>query len=271
MEEQKDHSNRDCSDSESISLSPNVPSPPTMPHQVAQQTHRTTNFFIDNILRPDFGCKRELGNRDRGQTSGRENINPLITKPSNLSTLCQDSNCNNDSTSTSPAPKQNQPKPTEVNGHSPAKYGENNSTILLMGSNNGGSVSNIESPQPLVWPAWVYCTRYSDRPSSGPRTRKLKKKKNEKEDKRPRTAFTAEQLQRLKAEFQANRYITEQRRQSLAQELNLNESQIKIWFQNKRAKIKKATGIKNGLAVHLMAQGLYNHSTTTVQDKEESE
>ncbi|XP_009639112.1 homeobox protein engrailed-1 [Egretta garzetta] len=79
------------------------------------------------------------------------------------------------------------------------------------------------------------------------------------------------ELQRLKAEFQANRYITEQRRQSLAQELSLNESQIKIWFQNKRAKIKKATGIKNGLALHLMAQGLYNHSTTTVQDKEESE
>nr|prf homeobox protein En-1 [Mus musculus] len=60
----------------------------------------------------------------------------------------------------------------------------------------------------------------------------------------------AEQLQRLKAEFQANRYITEQRRQTLAQELSLNESQIKIWFQNKRAKIKKATGIKNGLALH---------------------
>lgn len=109
-------------------------------------------------------------------------------------------------------------------------------------------------------------------PTVGPRTRKLKKTKNEKEDKRPRTAFTAEQLQRLKTEFQANRYITEQRRQSLAQELNLNESQIKIWFQNKRAKIKKANGYKNGLALQLMAQGLYNHSTTTIQeDKEESD
>ena len=105
----------------------------------------------------------------------------------------------------------------------------------------------------------------------GPRSRKPKKKNPNKEDKRPRTAFTAEQLQRLKAEFQTNRYLTEQRRQSLAQELSLNESQIKIWFQNKRAKIKKATGIKNGLALHLMAQGLYNHSTTTVQDKDESE
>uniref|UniRef100_A0A8C3PJN3 Homeobox protein engrailed-like n=1 Tax=Calidris pygmaea TaxID=425635 RepID=A0A8C3PJN3_9CHAR len=97
----------------------------------------------------------------------------------------------------------------------------------------------------------------------GPRSRKPKKKNPNKEDKRPRTAFTAEQLQRLKAEFQTNRYLTEQRRQSLAQELGLNESQIKIWFQNKRAKIKKATGSKNSLAVHLMAQGLYNHSTTS--------
>lgn len=107
-------------------------------------------------------------------------------------------------------------------------------------------------------------------PTAGPRTRKLKKSKSGKEDKRPRTAFTAEQLQRLKTEFQVNRYITEQRRQALAQELSLNESQIKIWFQNKRAKIKKASGFKNGLALQLMAQGLYNHSTTTIQeDKEE--
>ncbi|XP_075466062.1 homeobox protein engrailed-1 [Ascaphus truei] len=178
--------------------------------------HRTTNFFIDNILRPDFGCRKE--------TPGRENVNPLHPP------------------SPSPDP------PTD--------------------SAKGGSAHKND---PMVWPAWVYCTRYSDRPSSGPRTRKLKKKKSEKEDKRPRTAFTAEQLQRLKAEFQANRYITEQRRQTLAQELGLNESQIKIWFQNKRAKIKKAAGMKNGLALHLMAQGLYNHSTTTVQDKEESE
>ncbi|XP_025785204.1 homeobox protein engrailed-2 [Puma concolor] len=108
-------------------------------------------------------------------------------------------------------------------------------------------------------------------PPGSPRSRKPKKKNPNKEDKRPRTAFTAEQLQRLKAEFQTNRYLTEQRRQSLAQELSLNESQIKIWFQNKRAKIKKATGNKNTLAVHLMAQGLYNHSTTAKEGKSDSE
>ncbi|KAK6302659.1 hypothetical protein J4Q44_G00270140 [Coregonus suidteri] len=132
----------------------------------------------------------------------------------------------------------------------------------------------------MLWPAWVYCTRYSDRPSSGPRSRKPKKSTTatttttmtpSKDDKRPRTAFTAEQLQRLKTEFQTNRYLTEQRRQSLAQELGLNESQIKIWFQNKRAKIKKATGNKNSLALHLMAQGLYNHATSSKDEKSDSD
>ncbi|XP_040296124.1 homeobox protein engrailed-1 [Bufo bufo] len=228
MEDQPEHSPGAPSEADT-----GVSPPPLHP---GAPPHRTTNFFIDNILRPDFGCRKE--------TPGRENVNPLHTRQGNPT-------ASPDSDSTSESSKGSDPNPA----------------LLLVGNTAPAS----HKSDPMVWPAWVYCTRYSDRPSSGPRTRKLKKKKSEKEDKRPRTAFTAEQLQRLKAEFQANRYISEQRRQSLAQELNLNESQIKIWFQNKRAKIKKATGLKNGLALHLMAQGLYNHSTTTVQDKEDSD
>ncbi|XP_030607774.1 homeobox protein engrailed-1-B-like isoform X2 [Archocentrus centrarchus] len=284
MEEQKEpNSGRDTTEEESVSLSPNLPSPAMiLPHQAAQQAHRTTNFFIDNILRPDFGCRKEPSYRDRSQTSGRENVNPLGARPLHTGSLCLDSNCSSDSTSSSPSSssstssspssKQNSSKQCEATSNGTGRYADSPSSIMVMSGSNAGSPTPAKESQPLLWPAWVYCTRYSDRPSSGPRTRKLKKKKSGKEDKRPRTAFTAEQLQRLKTEFQANRYITEQRRQSLAQELNLNESQIKIWFQNKRAKIKKASGYKNGLALQLMAQGLYNHSTTTVQEeKEESE
>ncbi|XP_034464474.1 homeobox protein engrailed-1-B-like isoform X1 [Hippoglossus hippoglossus] len=288
MEEPKEPSSgRDSTEEESLSLSPNLPSPPLMlPHQAAQQAHRTTNFFIDNILRPDFGSRKEPAYRS--QTPGRENVNPLAgaRPPAHTGSLCLDSNCSSDSTSSSPcsssstssspSSKQNSSKQGEPAGTGTGRYADSPSSIVVVSSGNGAAAAPSKESQPLLWPAWVYCTRYSDRPSSvstpGPRTRKLKKKKSSKEDKRPRTAFTAEQLQRLKTEFQANRYITEQRRQSLAQELNLNESQIKIWFQNKRAKIKKATGYKNGLAMQLMAQGLYNHSTTTVQEeKEESE
>ncbi|XP_050077412.1 segmentation polarity homeobox protein engrailed [Anopheles maculipalpis] len=122
-----------------------------------------------------------------------------------------------------------------------------------------------------LWPAWVYCTRYSDRPSSGPRYRRTKqpKEKGDNEEKRPRTAFSNAQLQRLKNEFNENRYLTEKRRQTLSAELGLNEAQIKIWFQNKRAKIKKSSSEKNPLALQLMAQGLYNHSTVPLTKEEE--
>ena len=88
------------------------------------------------------------------------------------------------------------------------------------------------------------------------------------EEKRPRTAFSSEQLARLRKEFEDNRYLNEDRRKSLANELGLNETQIKIWFQNKRAKLKKATGDKGDLAKMLEAQGLYNHATVAVDDEE---
>ena len=131
----------------------------------------------------------------------------------------------------------------------------------------------VRGPNGQLWPAWVFCTRYSDRPSSGPRMRKVKKNKGEAnpDDKRPRTAFSSEQLGKLRTEFQANRYLTEERRRLLSRELGLNENQIKIWFQNKRAKLKKATGDKGDLAKMLDAQGLYNHQTVGVDDEEEEE
>ncbi|CAG0899995.1 unnamed protein product [Darwinula stevensoni] len=99
--------------------------------------------------------------------------------------------------------------------------------------------------------------------------RRVKKRRTA--EKRPRTAFTAEQLSRLRKEFAENRYLTEKRRQDLARELRLNEAQIKIWFQNKRAKLKKLDGRGNGLALQLMAQGLYNHATVPSQDEDDSD
>jgi len=127
----------------------------------------------------------------------------------------------------------------------------------------------VRGPNGQLWPAWVFCTRYSDRPSSGPRARKIKKTKQEdfsSQDKRPRTAFSSDQLNRLKDEFNSNRYLTEERRRALAAELGLNDNQIKIWFQNKRAKLKKSNGSKGDLAKLLEQQGLYNHQTMVVDE-----
>ncbi|KAM4908257.1 homeobox protein engrailed-2 [Molothrus aeneus] len=251
--------------------------PPGDPPHPHPHPHRITNFFIDNILRPEFGRRKEAGGPDgEPRRPGAESRRSPAAAPAPGAPLPGGG---------AGSPGRGEGGPAGLALHGAAKKGGDPAALeaalkarglsggdLSVSSDSDSSqASSNAGNQPMLWPAWVYCTRYSDRPSSGPRSRKPKKKNPNKEDKRPRTAFTAEQLQRLKAEFQTNRYLTEQRRQSLAQELGLNESQIKIWFQNKRAKIKKATGSKNSLAVHLMAQGLYNHSTTAKDGKSDSE
>ncbi|XP_076017253.1 homeobox protein engrailed-2a [Genypterus blacodes] len=264
--EENDHGNRDAERQESADESNRGILPLLQPPGNPQIPHRVTNFFIDNILRPDFGRKKDgSANRDEQNSSlhaSRENR----SSPAAPQTEPAESTVPAEGTSTPHAVTEAKKPP--ISAEEPLKpRGESGDQCLSSDSDSSQANSNSGSSQPMLWPAWVYCTRYSDRPSSGPRSRKPKKKTTSKEDKRPRTAFTAEQLQRLKSEFQTNRYLTEQRRQNLAQELGLNESQIKIWFQNKRAKIKKATGPKNGLALHLMAQGLYNHATVTSKDE----
>ncbi|XP_042242616.1 homeobox protein GBX-2-like [Homarus americanus] len=66
---------------------------------------------------------------------------------------------------------------------------------------------------------------------------------------RRRTAFTSEQLMELEREFQTKKYLTLSERSHIAQTLNLSEVQVKIWFQNRRAKWKRVkAGLVSGSA-----------------------
>ncbi|ESO82603.1 hypothetical protein LOTGIDRAFT_100213, partial [Lottia gigantea] len=56
---------------------------------------------------------------------------------------------------------------------------------------------------------------------------------------RARTAFTYEQLVALENKFKTTRYLSVCERLNLALSLSLTESQVKIWFQNRRTKWKK--------------------------------
>ncbi|TRY69393.1 hypothetical protein TCAL_02188 [Tigriopus californicus] len=57
--------------------------------------------------------------------------------------------------------------------------------------------------------------------------------------KRPRTAFTAAQIKALESEFERNKYLSVSKRMQLSKQLKLTETQIKIWFQNRRTKWKR--------------------------------
>ena len=55
-----------------------------------------------------------------------------------------------------------------------------------------------------------------------------------------RTVFTAKQLAGLERTFAAKQYLSVPDRIKLAMELELTDTQVKTWFQNRRMKEKKA-------------------------------
>lgn len=120
------------------------PSPPPQPEPVIQ----TLKYSIRNILKPEFGKSAVLKTRN-GPKIGfkpyevKEDVKPFSTAP--LGSLCQAVS----QIGASPEPA--------VRPKSPQKG-------LLASPDD---IKKDEGTVPTLWPAWVYCTRYSDRPSSG--------------------------------------------------------------------------------------------------------
>lgn len=63
--------------------------------------------------------------------------------------------------------------------------------------------------------------------------------------KKPRVLFSNEQVAELEMEFQTDQYLSGIGRNRLADKLRLTPTQVKIWFQNRRYKMKRANNGKN--------------------------
>ncbi|KAL0978959.1 hypothetical protein UPYG_G00178490 [Umbra pygmaea] len=64
-----------------------------------------------------------------------------------------------------------------------------------------------------------------------------------KKPRKARTAFTDHQLAQLERSFERQKYLSVQDRMELAASLNLSDTQVKTWYQNRRTKWKRQTAV----------------------------
>ena len=71
-----------------------------------------------------------------------------------------------------------------------------------------------------------------------------------------RTTFTGKQIFELEKSFESKKYLSSAERAEMATSLKVTQQQVKIWFQNRRTKWKKAENISNTEAAVIMKSKL---------------